>query len=44
MSLAAMMDVLHRMFDEPAPKSERNPDEHRMESLEDWILFGPRMR
>lgn len=21
---------------------ERNPDEHRLESLDDWILFGPR--
>ena len=27
----------------PRGRVERNPDEHRLESLDDWILFGPRM-
>jgi len=33
-----------RFFVEPPSRPERNPDEHRLESLDDWILFGPRQR
>jgi hypothetical protein len=28
----------------PARRNERNPDERSLETLDDWILFGPRLR
>ena len=36
--------ALLRFFVEPPSRPERNPDEHPLESLDDWILFGPRQR
>lgn len=36
---------LRRFLTEPDRGPERNPDErHPLETLEDWILFGPRRR
>ncbi|HUL84951.1 MAG TPA: hypothetical protein VLX89_05475 [Actinomycetota bacterium] len=36
--------ALVRFFAEPPSRPDRNPDDHRLESLDDWILFGPRQR
>jgi hypothetical protein len=34
-----------KSLDEPGERKERNPDAGpRMDTLDDWILFGPRMR
>jgi hypothetical protein len=41
----ALIGALGRHHDRPVSRRpERNPDEIRFESLDDWILFGPRMR
>ncbi len=41
---AVIKRVLRKMR-EPARRPERNPDVRQpLESLDDWILFGPRMR
>lgn len=43
MNRTRWLEALRHIFEEEA-RPERNPDDHRLESLDDWILFGPRMR
>ena len=44
-ALAVARAVLGRLLGPPASRPERDPDEPRpMETLDDWILFGPRLR
>jgi hypothetical protein len=41
----ALRRVARILEAEPGGRPERNPDARpRLETLDDWILFGPRMR